>query len=782
MSNELQAALRGNRPDYVLGTPLEGWAGPQVVRWRSREAIGELFCYEIVLRRLVDEGPFTAYSLLNGPATLRIATETRWREVHGIVASVEELDRTSELALYGVRLVPAFFRATQRLRSRTFVDQTLGDILAHVLENRSHDEPLGRGGLSSKGASGQGNLAWDHYEPPEERYRIDVADTARLQDPQLRAYTVQYNESDFAFLNRLLEEEGLSFVIDQEPGASTLRITDLPGSPSAFEGEDVVPFRHSFKGVGAKSRECVRALKRRASLQWGSVEVRDFDPARPQAPQLGLGLDTPLTGGETEPDQSVFLERRYPSRDEAVSPPCVTPAALAQQRKAVQRSMQEAIGTHRALVAGLRFQLRDDSGVHSEQELVCIAVSTFATQLLPEETSLDFEPFGLFGRKHDAPIYENALELLPAELTFRPELRTPRPRIDGVHTAVVSAEEASSPPEIHRNERGDVRLRFPWDERVEPGRPSSTWVRVSQAWAGAGYGHIFTPRVGQEVLVAYMNGDPDRPLVVGRVHNAIQPVEYDKPTISTIKTKSSPNSDGFNELRFDDDAGKEEVFIHAQRNLNEVVLANHSTSVGGNQSNSVGGNQSDAVDGDQSNTVKGNRTHAISGTEDVTVTKDATTSYVARELHLVGETRSTVITGVESLWCDSGRISTIMGSEVLNVQGVRNMVVSGPNSEHIGGPLLVTSPICTQIHSALFKVSVGGSSLTITPGSIRLKVGGASICMTAGSITVDASAIEISGESVGVESEGTLTLQGNTVNLVAPAVFNARSGAIKLNG
>jgi type VI secretion system secreted protein VgrG len=188
------------------------------------------------------------------------------------------------------------------------------------------------------------------------------------------------------------------------------------------------------------------------------------------------------------------------------------------------------------------------------------------------------------------------------------------------------------------------------------------------------------------------------------------------------------------------------------------------------------------VDGDQSNTVKGNRTHAISGTEDVTVTKDVTTSYVARELHLVGETRSTVITGVESLWCDSGRISTIMGSEVLNVQGVRNLVVSGPNSEHIGGPLLVTSPICTQIHSALFKVSVGGSSLTITPGSIRLKVGGASICMTAGSITVDASAIEISGESVGVESEGTLTLQGNTVNLVAPAVFNARSGAIKLNG
>ena len=409
---------------------------------------------------------------------------------------------------------------------------------------------------------------------------------------------------------------------------------------------------------------------------------------------------------------------------------------------------------------------------------------TFATQLRPEETALDAEPFGLDGRGHASAIYENTFEAISAGITFRSALSTPRPRIDGVHTAVVAADEMGDPPpEIHRNPEGAVRVRFPWDERREHGVPSSTWVRVSQGWAGAGYGNLFVPRVGQEVLVSYLAGDPERPLIVGRVHNAIQPVEYEKPTISTIKSKSSPNSDGFNEFRFDDDAGNEEVFLHAQKNLNEVVLANHSTSIGGNQSNSVGGNQSDSVDGNQSNTVKGNRTHTITGTEDVTVTGNVTTQYCANELHIVTGTRSTVITGHESLTCVSGRSSTIMAAETLNVQGVRSMVVTGPNTEEIGGPLIVSSPVCLQTHAALFKVTVGGSSLTIDPGSIRLKTPGGSICMLGDTILIDGSIIVVDGGgSVDVKAGGTLKLKGSDVNIFASGTINGKAGAIKLNG
>lgn len=779
MSNELQLALRGNRPDYVLGTPLEGWSGPPVVRWRGRDAIGELFAYDIVVRRLVDEGPFMVHELLNGPASLRIATESRWREVHGIVSMVEEIERTSELSLFAIRIVPAFSRATQRIRSRTFVDQTLREILVHVLENRSHDQPRGRGGLSEESSEEPASaaLVWDQYDAPGERYRLDVADSARLDDAKLRAYTVQYEESDAAFLARLLEEEGLSFIVEHGDAGSTLRVTDRPGSFSDFEAERAVAFRHSFKGVGGRDRESVRALRRRASLLWGNVELRDFDPARPQSPQLGLGVDAVvLPGRVATPDPRVFLEQRYPSRDEQVSPPCVTPATLAQERKAAQRSTHEGIASHRALGPGLRFLLSDQTGIHGEQELVCTAVVTWATQLLPSDTVLDHEPFGLTGRGHDAAIFECAFEVVPSEVTFRPPLRTHRPRIDGVHTAIVSAEETTDEPEIHRNERGDVRLRFPWDERVEQGRPSSAWIRVSQGWAGAGYGHLFTPRVGQEVLVAYMNGDPDRPLVVGRVHNAIQPIEYEKPTISTIKSKSSPNSDGFNELRFDDDAGNEEIFLRAEKNLNEVVLANHSTSVGGNQSNSVGGNQSDSVDGDQSNTVRGSRKHTVSGSEEVTVDGNVTTLYGANEIHVTSGKRSTGIVGHESLLCSSGRSTTIEGTEAFAVQGIRSMNVSGPNTETIGGPHVVTAPICIHSCTGMFKATVGGSSLTIDAGSIRLRTPGASICLVGDTITIDANLVLINGA-------GAISAQaGALIDLTAGGLINGKAAAIKLNG
>jgi type VI secretion system secreted protein VgrG len=475
VSNALQLALRGNRPDYVLGTPLEGWDGPPVVRFAAREGLSRLFTYDIVLRRLLDEGPFQAHKLLNGPATLRIATEERWRHVHGIVSEVEEIDRTSELELYRVRLVPALWRATQRVRSRTFVDQTLRQILVHVLENRTPARPLGYGGLSTAGEPPPSREvpSFDAYEVPEESYRLDVADPQRLDDAVLRAFTVQYEESDLDFVARLLEEEGLSYLIDQHERGSVVRVTDHPDWESAFASERTLSFRNSFKGVGARDRESVRSLRRRTEARWGHVEVRDFDPARPQATELGVALDTvalpfAAEGAEVTPDGEVFLERRYPSRDEATTPPCVTPATLAQERRAAARSLHEAVGTHRGVVPGLRFKLTDDTGVRGDHELVCVSTIVFATQLRPEDTALDDEPFGLAGRGHEGAIFECAFEVLPASLRYRPAIATARPRIDGVQTAVVTAEEVGSPPpEIHRNPRGDVRVRFPWDERVE---------------------------------------------------------------------------------------------------------------------------------------------------------------------------------------------------------------------------------------------------------------------------------------------------------------------------
>ena len=172
-------------------------------------------------------------------------------------------------------------------------------------------------------------------------------------------------------------------------------------------------------------------------------------------------------------------------------------------------------------------------------------------------------------------------------------------------------------------------MRFPWDQRDPDGTPSSKWVRVAQYWAGPGFGALYVPRVGHEVLVAFERGNPDRPVIVGRVYNEQNPPPYDATniTMSTLKSDSVGSdgkpADGFNEFRFEDKAKEEQVFLHAQRNLDEVVRANHSTGVGGNQDNAVGG--------DQSNTVNGSRTHDVSGTELVHVAGDRTTNFDANE-------------------------------------------------------------------------------------------------------------------------------------------------------
>jgi len=256
-----------------------------------------------------------------------------------------------------------------------------------------------------------------------------------------------------------------------------------------------------------------------------------------------------------------------------------------------------------------------------------------------------------------------------------------------VQAAVITAEEypESERPAINADALGRVRVRFPWDQRPDGNdqKPTSEWIRVSQFWAGASYGALYTPRVGHEVLVAYMQGDPDRPVIVGRVYNPQHPPPYDAskdPTKSTVKSQSAETKkevDGFNEIRFEDRAKKEEIFLHAQRDFNEVVLASHSTSVGGDQSNSVGGNQS--------NSVKGHREHTIDDYETVTVGSDRTTIFQANEHHTVSGFRDTTIGAYQTLGVGGFRRSTIGANDDLTVSGWHNVHVNASDTLRVDG-------------------------------------------------------------------------------------------------
>ena len=741
---------------FVLGTMIGGWHGLDVVRFHAREELSKLYEVDIVALRSADLEPVDLDQLLDTSCSLRIRTATGFRVIHGIVGEAEEAERTRELNLYRLRLVPHFERARHRVRCRTFVEQTLEEILVTVLENRATPRAQSSVGLSRRSGPHDPLPAtppFESYLEPQASYRLAVTDMARLRDRELRRYVVQYNESDFDFLSRLLEEEGLGYYFDHEASRTTLTITDRPGFVPLSDARLDVPLRGDMHGLTPLDSEVVRQLRRARRLRSRAVTVRDWDEIRPHRVLEASSSEDPA-------DPEVLGRCEFPGRDEGnVDTPDQVPAQLRLERQAMERELAEGHGNARLLEPGRRFMLHDQSGLREDEDLVVTAVETYATQRKPEALALDEERFGFTGTQVVGQ-YENRFAALPAHVVFRPAIVTVRPRVQGVHAAVVSADEMGDSPEIHCNEDGWVRLRFPWDQRREKNLPSSCWVRASQGWAGAGFGAMYIPRVGQEVLVAYYQGDVERPVIVGRVYNTIQPVPYALPerkTVSTLKSQSSPGGDGYNELRFEDKKGEEEVYLQAEKNLNELVKASHSNSVGGDQSYSVGGNQKFDVKGNQINTVIGTRAVHVGGMQHMTqkgFTSDAEND------HAFTSTNASF-----SLAKTFEAIAQVASFKLANA-----FAVIAPMATIEGANALIKQAESVWLEG-------GKARLSLSAGSAKLWNGaGASISLVGGLIKIDAPAgVVINGATIQLDAKTNVNLKGGSeINGVAPA--------IKLNG
>ena len=241
--------------------------------------------------------------------------------------------------------------------------------------------------------------------------------------------------------------------------------------------------------------------------------------------------------------------------------------------------------------------------------------------------------------------YENSFDCMPRETPFRPPRIVPRPVVRGPQTAVVVG---PSGEEIYTDKHGRVKVQFHWDRLGSGDDKSSCWVRVAQAWAGAGFGAQLIPRVGMEVVVEFLEGDPDRPLVTGCVHHAqnLPPLKLpDQKTRSTLRSRSSPGGDGFNQITLEDRAGKELVYLHAQRDLQEEVLRNQSTDVGQDQTLKVGQDRTVTVDRHEQVTVKGDQKVDVKGAGTVTVGKDLTVTVKGQQTEETGKDLKVTVKG-----------------------------------------------------------------------------------------------------------------------------------------
>jgi type VI secretion system secreted protein VgrG len=743
----------------------DGGDGPshlRVVAFTGREAISELFRYELTLlarepARLLDPD-----ELVGQRATLRIATmtESPLRYVHGVVAEAEELRPVPGGMLYRAVLMPPLVRAAHRTRCRIFLEKTTRDIVRAVL---CGDPRMAEDGSSSIDADGG---LWDDYSPAKERFSWRIRDTSRIDDAKTRPYCVQYSESDFHFVARLLEEEGHRFHFEHGKTACLLVISDTDDGALRL-GDAFGPHL-----LGCE----VSAIQLGKRLRASKVNLIDYNWRKPL---LDMRVEASASG-----DGGGLFETAYPG----LYPDALEqgqPLALARLGR-LQSEAKVALvsGTSRLLCAGAVFEVE-----HPEERYAGEYVATAldvrgesAGELPPGAMTLSGIPYSV--RIECARRGKGS-----ADSGYRPARATPKPRIVGSQTAFVTAEPSSKGAEIHVGgpegaEVGCVRLKFHWDTETarHDKEPTSSWVRVSQLFAGAGEGALWHPRVGTEVVVEYLDGDPDRPIVVGRVYNGKNrpPAGANgAPTVSTFKSTSSPGAGVYNELLFDDAAGSELVKLHAGKNWVNEVGHDRSETVTNHSKSDVGVNRTESTGADRSTTVKGNNTESVGADESITIGANQKLTVGADQTVSVSANRSESIGGNDTLGVGGNKSATIGGN--------RSEAVAGNGEQSIGGKK---------------SVSVGGLSVEQVGGDRAVSVGGTMVHAVTGNIVTGTAAdmmlnasgntAVVAGADVGVQAGGQMTLVASAdaamqganiyINSGGEIVLSAGGGVIKIGG
>jgi type VI secretion system secreted protein VgrG len=627
----------------------------RVVTLHAREALSEL--YTVALELACDDLNADPDELLGDTAEVWLARESHERKWNGLIHRVERRGVAQGHLVCRVHLVPALYGLSKRVDSFIFQDMTVPQIVAIVLAE----------GLS-----------------PYDRQVDFTGLTARYPT---REYCTQYRETDLEFVLRLLAEEGIAFWFDHRGDAEVMKLVDGTTAYGEVPTMDGAPLQIMGPEAGTAAVERLRHFEQILSLESTSAVVRDFDWTRPRIGVPGRGLSAearstdargrdretyeypaPLTLGE-------YNASTYTDDDGA------TQATLRRELYASRARRFVGDGEVIGFSPGHTFSLVGHLVHAFDRDYLLTRCEHFGHA--PEELTADVTPDEA---RRDR--YRNTFECIPADVVFRPTRSVRRPVLAGAQTATVVG-----PPgeEVHTDVHGRIKVQFHWDREGQRNADSSLWIRCAQPWAGSGWGFMFIPRVGMEVVVTFLEGNPDRPLVTGCVYNGENQPAYvlpDDKTRSWIRTNSSPSNGGYNELRFEDLAGSEEVYLRAQRDFNELVRRNHSTTVNANQSNTVHGAQTETVDQDKTITVHKNRS------------------------------------------------TTIDGNDFLHVKGQRYVVVDGaaggptPPPEQ-GAGLLVTGTYTVKA-SQKIRLEVGGSSITIDGSSIVLVAGGgAGLALTA---------------------------------------------------
>lgn len=660
------------------------------------EQLGRLFEYEV---ELLGESHEIAFDdIVGASVTVRLETaHGGTRYFNGIVNRFVQRPALTRYGAYRATIVPWFWLLTRtsdcRIWSGSDKTRTVPEIIEEVFRLHSFDafENKLTGTYS----------AWD--------------------------YCVQYRETDFNFVSRLMEQEGIYYYFKHEDGKHTLVLADSADGLAEFSGYEEIHYRNPADGTS--DPEHIRDWSLNKQLLTGSFIHNDFD------------FESPKKDLKTEPqaiarahDNAKFEIYDYPG--EYTDPgDGKTLAEVRIQELQAGHFLLRGQGDTRGICAGHTFTLKDLPRDDQNQKYLVVSVNHSMQSKAFESDR---------GGSSEGESYLCSFSVMPASEVFRPTRTTPKPLIQGPQTAIVVG---PSGEEIHTDKYGRVKVKFHWDRYSKADDKSSCWIRVSQTWAGMKWGAIHIPRIGQEVIVEFLEGDPDWPIITGRVYNGDQPVPYDLPdnkTQSGIKSRSSKEGSGenFNEIRFEDKKGSEELYIHAEKDKKVIVENDRSEEVGHDESISIGND----------------RTEDVGNNETITIGKDRTESVGKNESISIGESRTEDVGKEESITIGGGRTESVGKDESITIGGNRTEDVAKKEQVTIGDERTVSV-------SKNDGLSVGKKLVVDAGDEISFTSGSASITMKKdGTISIKGKDITIEGSGkINVKASSDVVIKGSKV-------------------
>lgn len=700
-----------------IDCPLEGVVLTKV---EGVEALSTPFDFHVEMVSKKNDLDFS--SIVGKSATLSFINTKGTRYINGMVTEFRQgltrySDSDDEQTLYYARLQPSLFKMQLSENCAIFQDKSVMDIVKALLGDAS----------------------------------VTFEDKVSSAGQTSMDFCAQFNESNFAFMSRLLEQEGIYYFFKHADGAHTMILADAATAIS--DAEDSAP---QFVGPWDNEPDIygITECGLKSQVFPASFAVKDFNFETPDtdlyATTAGKGL-----GGDMY---------RYPGHYSSLAQSDgETISKTFLESTEASGSTIAGKSTVPFLLPGFSFSMKDHPRSSLNGQAYAVEKVRHYAELKENMQSEDVQT-----AKDDTVRYENHFEGFLKTINYRPPRKTPWPHLT-TQTAIVTGKEEE---EIWTDKYGRVKVKFHWDTSDTANEKTSCWVRVMQAWAGNQWGTLFIPRVGQEVVIQFLNGDPSTPLITGAVYNNTNMPPYlpGEPTKSTIKTNSTKEGEGgYNELRFDDDKGNEELYMHAQKDMNTIVEADQTLTLNkGNRTVTL-------TEGDYSRTLtKGNETITLSeGDYSETLTKGDYSLTLSE-----GKRDITVTGGDETHTNDKNYTHSIKGNYELDVDGNYTCKVKGNGDTTIDGnaSFTVKGNLTLKVTGKVDIESSAGITVK-SDGNLQMNASSGMTCSSNANISMTGNA------GVTISSGASLSLSGGASTTLSGGASCSITGAtVSING